>query len=171
MRAADVHDPAEAEAESAPIEARAVPDIAHRAARPRPLVPQVAGGKSLPGARTRCDARIMNSSPDSEGTQPAGRHAKPSGTASSTVAWRPLEPLPTTQSACCCSARPVVRVMMPPAAPARDPADLLLCGHHYRVSRESLKAAGAVAFDASGTLIMPLAWETEPKLLATHQAG
>lgn len=80
------------------------------------------------------------------------------------LAWRIFEPLPTTQHACCCSARPVVRVMMPPTAPGREPADLLLCGHHFRVSHDALEAAGATAFDASGALVMPLAWEsaTEP---------
>lgn len=45
--------------------------------------------------------------------------------------------------ACCCPAHPVVRVIMPPAAGRPHPTDLLLCGHHYRVSREALAKAGA----------------------------
>ena len=46
-----------------------------------------------------------------------------------------------TERACCCPARPVVRVMMPATARRPDPADLLLCGHHYRASQAALQAA------------------------------
>jgi hypothetical protein len=53
--------------------------------------------------------------------------------------------------------------------PGREPADLLLCGHHYRISREALKAAGAVAFDASGMIVMPFAWEAELEPLGAHR--
>ena len=47
--------------------------------------------------------------------------------------------------ACCCPARPVVRVLMPaiPGRPYR--VDLLLCGHHFRLSQWTLAAAGGVA--------------------------
>jgi hypothetical protein len=45
--------------------------------------------------------------------------------------------------ACCCPAQPVVRVIMPPTAERRHSVDLLLCGHHYRVSRQALAAAHA----------------------------
>jgi hypothetical protein len=45
--------------------------------------------------------------------------------------------------ACCCPAYPVVRVIMPPTAQRQHSVDLLLCGHHYRVSRQALAAAGA----------------------------
>lgn len=45
--------------------------------------------------------------------------------------------------ACCCPARPVVRVTMPPTADRAYPVDLWLCGHHYRVSLHALLAAGA----------------------------
>ena len=46
--------------------------------------------------------------------------------------------------ACCCPARPIVRVLMPatPSRPYR--VDLLLCGHHYRLSQWTLAAAEAV---------------------------
>jgi hypothetical protein len=46
-------------------------------------------------------------------------------------------------SACCCTARAVVRVIMPPTAARARPVDLLLCGHHYRLSRQALAATGA----------------------------
>ena len=42
--------------------------------------------------------------------------------------------------ACCCSAQPVVRVIMPPTPKRPRSVDLLLCGHHYRVSRQALAA-------------------------------
>jgi hypothetical protein len=42
---------------------------------------------------------------------------------------------------------------MPVTDPEREPTDLLLCGHHFRASLAALAAAGAVAFDASGTLV------------------
>ena len=45
--------------------------------------------------------------------------------------------------ACCCPARPAVRVMMPPTADRPRPVDLWLCGHHYRASVAALRAAGA----------------------------
>lgn len=50
---------------------------------------------------------------------------------------------PPPSRACCCPARPVVRAIMPPTATRRHSADLLLCGHHYRVSSQALAAAGA----------------------------
>jgi hypothetical protein len=49
--------------------------------------------------------------------------------------------------ACCCPARPVVRVLIPPTAARPHSAALLLCGHHYRMSCGALAAAGAVILD------------------------
>ena len=45
--------------------------------------------------------------------------------------------------ACCCPAHPVVRVVMPATAARPHRTALLLCGHHYRVSRQALAAANA----------------------------
>jgi len=45
--------------------------------------------------------------------------------------------------ACCCPGQPVVRVIMPPSPGRGHSVDLLLCGHHYRVSRPALTAARA----------------------------
>ena len=39
------------------------------------------------------------------------------------------------------------------------PVDLLLCGHHYRVSRDALRAAGVAVYDESGLLITDHAGE------------
>jgi hypothetical protein len=74
--------------------------------------------------------------------------------------WPQLAPLPTTRQACCCSARPRVTVLLPPAAPGGQPVDLLLCGHHFRSSRSSLDSSGALAFDARGRLIPLIAEAT-----------
>jgi hypothetical protein len=49
--------------------------------------------------------------------------------------------------ACCCAARPLVKVTMPPTAVRPYPADLWLCGHHYQESRQALRLIGAVVED------------------------
>ncbi len=51
--------------------------------------------------------------------------------------------------ACCCSAAPAVIAVIPLGS-ARPPADLLLCGHHYRRSRAALMAKGAMLLDIKG---------------------
>ncbi len=52
-------------------------------------------------------------------------------------------PPAVTGPACCCPAMPVVRVVLPPTQTRPHPTDLLLCGHHYRVSRQRLAALNA----------------------------
>ena len=47
------------------------------------------------------------------------------------------------ERSCCCPARPVVKVVMPPTADRPHPVDLWLCGHHYRASFAALVVAGA----------------------------
>ena len=66
------------------------------------------------------------------------------------------------ERACCCPARPVVRVMLPAAGNRQNPVDLLLCGHHYRASEAALRAAGAVVYDRKGALIMDAAPRHRP---------
>lgn len=56
--------------------------------------------------------------------------------------------------ACCCPARPVVTVVIPAGRGHPHPADLLLCGHHYRASLGALLVAGADVYDKAGALIM-----------------
>ena len=56
----------------------------------------------------------------------------------------------------CCPARPVVRVLIPPASARPHSVDLLLCGHHYRASCAALAAAGAVIINdrrSGGTIV------------------
>jgi len=47
--------------------------------------------------------------------------------------------------ACCCPSRAVVRVLMPSTSDRPYRVELLLCGHHFRLSQWTLAAAGAVA--------------------------
>src|SRR5271166_2037697 len=49
--------------------------------------------------------------------------------------------------ACCCPARPVVRVLIPPSSARPHSVALLLCSHHYRISCAALAAAGARIID------------------------
>ena len=66
---------------------------------------------------------------------------------------QPVEPAWTLDVACCCPSRPAVRVVMPAAPDRSHPAELLLCGHHYRASSEALIRARASVYDRDGALI------------------
>jgi len=59
--------------------------------------------------------------------------------------WHAL--LSSSSRACCCPARPAVVVLMPPTPGRPHRTDLLLCCHHYRVSRQALAEARAVVLD------------------------
>jgi hypothetical protein len=74
--------------------------------------------------------------------------------------WSPVGCAP---EACCCAAAPVVQVVLPPAA-GRAPAELLLCGHHFRASKEALTARDALFFDVLGD---PLRVEGDPVFAPT----
>ena len=73
----------------------------------------------------------------------------------------PSRPHVVADRACCCPARPVVTVIMPPAPDRPYPVDLLLCGHHFWVSRAALTAAGAAVYDDAGALVLGSADEHE----------
>lgn len=60
--------------------------------------------------------------------------------------------------ACCCVANPVVRVIIPATAGRPHDTDLLLCGHHYRVSRQVLTAADAQVEELDGSAGEQAAW-------------
>jgi hypothetical protein len=45
---------------------------------------------------------------------------------------------------------PVVKVLMPPMADRTYQVELLLCGHHFRVSQWTLASSGAVAHAIPG---------------------
>lgn len=63
------------------------------------------------------------------------------------------EALRTATRSCCCPARPAVIAVMPPVPGRAHRTELLLCMHHFRVSRGALGAAGAVAVDLNRTII------------------
>ena len=71
------------------------------------------------------------------------------GTSALSVAGPPSDDIRTGSGACCedraccCPAQPVVRAVIPPTLSRPHSVDLLLCGHHYRVSRKALMAARA----------------------------
>lgn len=56
------------------------------------------------------------------------------------------------ESACCCPAHPVVRVLMPAVQNRPYRVELLFCGHHFRRSQWELAVAGAIAFPLQGRL-------------------
>ncbi len=58
----------------------------------------------------------------------------------------------------CCLARATVRVIMPPTPARPRETDLLLCGHHYRVSRAALASARAEVRALPGTTSDIAAW-------------
>ena len=66
------------------------------------------------------------------------------------------EPPRLADRSCCCPARPVVRVLIPPGPARAFSADLLLCGHHYLASRAALAAVGASVIDGTSTVADPL---------------
>jgi hypothetical protein len=59
--------------------------------------------------------------------------------------WRSL--LVQAERACCCPGPPTVVVLLPPGPGRPGEVDLLLCRHHYRVSRKTLDVIGAAIFD------------------------
>jgi hypothetical protein len=72
---------------------------------------------------------------------------KPSGTASALSAV----PGGRVGQACCCPAKPAVRVVMPPSPSRRHSTELFLCGHHFRLSRAALALARAVVYPLPDT--------------------
>jgi len=84
------------------------------------------------------------------------RRAKAAG---DQAAWS--GPPPLADRSCCCPARPVVRVLIPPSSTRPHSVDLLLCGHHYLASRGALAAARAVAIDETGSVLEPGSTDVE----------
>jgi hypothetical protein len=65
----------------------------------------------------------------------------------------PGEPAWLIETACCCPSRPAVRVLVPAAGDRPRATELLLCGHHFRRSADSLSRAGASVYDRNGSLV------------------
>ena len=115
---------------------------------------------TLPVRPLRCDSVSMYvsilhlhvRSGEAAGTRRLGR-------AHDDIDWPALR---LATRACCCPARPVVIVIMPPALGRPHRTDLLLCGHHYRASRHALAAAGASAFTLDGAPLAADTWLLAP---------
>jgi hypothetical protein len=65
----------------------------------------------------------------------------------------------------CCPVTAVVRVIMPPTPARPHETELLLCGHHYRVSRQALATAHATVRPVTGT------WDGAPDALLPGLPG
>jgi len=79
-------------------------------------------------------------------------------------------PGPTDQ-ACCCVARAVVRVVMPPSPGRPHETELLLCGHHYRSSRQALAKAKAHVHQLPGIPADTAAWYHDDRRRSPAQVG
>ena len=89
------------------------------------------------------------------GAERSPGQAGPRWSGPESIDWRAAQ---RAGRACCCPAKPVVIAIMPPKRGRKHPTDLLLCGHHYRVSRKVLAAAGATVLDLSGVPVTDDAW-------------
>lgn len=76
---------------------------------------------------------------------------KPTTATNPTTAEFIAQPEAAVGPACCCPARPAVRVIMPPSPSRPHATGLLLCGHHYLVSKSALTAARAVVHELPDT--------------------
>ncbi len=73
--------------------------------------------------------------------------------------------------ACCCPAKAMVQVLMPPTAARPQETELLLCGHHYRASRRALAAVRARVRELPGTPGDAAAWIRLESHTAAAQVG
>ena len=71
---------------------------------------------------------------------------------------------------CCCQARPVAKVLIPPAPGRPHSVDLLLCAHHYQASRAALAAVGAMVIDETGSFAGPVS-AGEPRSATSPALG
>jgi hypothetical protein len=102
---------------------------------------------ALQAALSASHARIMKPNFPRKGVPGTGSAPAAVG-AHETI--EPANPGRPEYRACCCPGRPVVRVVMPASASRPAPADLLLCGHHYRMSQAALAVAGATVQELPG---------------------
>jgi hypothetical protein len=63
--------------------------------------------------------------------------------------------LKTAGRSCCCSSRPAVLAIVPPTPSRNHKTDLLLCMHHYRLSQQALRTAGAIMINRDREIIAP----------------
>jgi hypothetical protein len=117
--------------------------------------------RPFPAARASGDAEAMDARFHQASQAPSAAPLYGGGSAAG--------PSPLDQ-ACCCVARAVVRVVMPPTAGRPHETELLLCGHHYRVSRAALAAAHARVEELTGSAVDPTAWFHDERARARSMA-
>jgi hypothetical protein len=96
-----------------------------------------------------------------DSNQPHGQTAEPASLPGSDrpdpatylIDWRTS--LRLAERACCCSARPSVVAIVPPASDRLAPSDLLLCRHHYRTSERALIDAAIPVVNSEGEPLTP----------------
>jgi hypothetical protein len=75
----------------------------------------------------------------------------PGGTARTAASYDPADPRTSEAGAddraCCCPGRPAVLVIMPATRARPHETELLLCGHHYRISRHALAQVHAAVHE------------------------
>jgi hypothetical protein len=89
---------------------------------------------------------------------PSARKNRSAARPGSGAAVPAAPPAVAASRACCCPAKAVVRVTMPPASGRPGEIDLLLCAHHYRASRRALASARASVRELPGTVGDVTAW-------------
>ena len=86
----------------------------------------------------------------------------PGETASAEMDYVPVGPRTpeagTADRACCCPGPAAVLVVMPATTARPHETELLLCGHHYRVSRHALAEVQAAAYELPRTADGTSAW-------------
>ena len=125
--------------------------------------PEWLGNRTLPGPARRRDAETMSvnflhPSFTGRGADRSERSPDPAESpwrGPDSIDWRGAR---RAGRACCCPARPAVIAIMPATRRRKHPTDLLLCGHHYRVYRKGLTAAGATVLDLNGEAVVGDAW-------------
>jgi hypothetical protein len=86
----------------------------------------------------------------------------PGGTAGAAVGYDPADSgapeAGAVDRACCCPGRPAVLVIMPATTARPHETELLLCGHHYRVSRRALAEVHAAVYELPSMADGTAAW-------------
>jgi hypothetical protein len=100
---------------------------------------------------------------DTAAAPQSGRGSRPAG--AYVIDWRAVQ---RADHACCCLARPVVIAIVRPGPDRPHQTELLLCGHHYRVSRPALCAAGAMVLDIKGA---PITEHSRPLSASAYTSG
>jgi hypothetical protein len=93
--------------------------------------------------------------PQADSEQPGAKAAITTDgprSASQRIDWDALK---TAGRSCCCPSQPAVIAILPPTPSRNNKTDLLLCMHHYRLSRQALQTAGAIMINRNRELIAP----------------